>query len=192
MTGFRCGMHPNPGVLAAGSGPGSRSDPTARVRRVATAVSPWPKPGARLPRALSRRPRICSCGGALEDLPKPGGMGNLGGEGIRAQPVAPEGSGVSLEGLDELVGPASPCSLELLLRPWWVEAPRCRDSRYLRHGFLRAGSGVPEGSLRMSADVLVRASGQCGGCSRDTQTWLCCLRSRRPLVGFPQRTWPGP
>lgn len=56
-----------------------------------------------------------------------------------------------------------------------------------RKSELSAGSGSGEEVLA------ARSPGMCwGSCSAGSLAWHWCLRSRRPLVGFPHRTWPAP
>lgn len=57
--------------------------PTPRTFSALAEASSWPRPGSRLPRARSRRPRNFRSVGPQEPVPSPGRGGKLGGDGVR-------------------------------------------------------------------------------------------------------------
>lgn len=123
------------------------------------------------------------------------GKGNLGGEGIRLQPEVLEDSGTRHWGPEGVLGlDSSSCSSGAPRGPQGAVAPSCWDSRYRRRSSLRAWSLAKARSSLLSAGSgpgveALAARSSCGAsCSGGVQAWHWCRRSRRPLVGFPQRT----
>lgn len=216
VVGFRCSMRRRPGTLAAESGaafgpghPWARGlgpEVTSRALRAVPAASPcprpapWPRPGPKLHRALSLRLWNCRPVAPQELWLESEGI--LGGQGIRLQPKVLKGSGARHGGPEGVLGlDLSSCSSGLLRGPPEAVAPSCWDSRDHRPSSLWAGSlAKARRSPLLSVwsgpgieALIAESSSLCGGSgSGAAQAWHWCRRSRRPLVGFPQRTRPAP